>query len=227
MKCELSGMPHLKLGLNDKVFFEVSGRTTRGRTIEMDDLKFHQCVDMNKFGTDRTIEFIPPDGSFELMSYRLNTQLKPLIWVEVGIESQSNTKIEYNVKAKSNYRSKSIAHNVEILIPVPNDLKNPVFKTLVGNVNYLPDQDCILWLLKDFRGQSEIHLKLQFNVPTIRGSDTDKHLKKPISVKFDIPSFTVSGIQVRYLKIQEKTGYQAFPYVKYVTCNGEFFIRMT
>ena len=128
MKVELSGMPHLKLGLNDKIFFDVSGRTTKSRTIEMDHLKFHQCVDMNKFGNERTIEFVPPDGSFELMSYRLNTQLKPLIMVEVNIENQSTTKIEYNIKAKSNYRAKSIAHNVEILVPVPNDLKNPVFK---------------------------------------------------------------------------------------------------
>jgi len=97
---------------------------------------------------------------------------------------------------------------------------------MVGNVNYLPDLEGIMWLINDLKGQTEIHLKLQFNVPTIRGNDVDKHLKKPIGVKFDIPSFTVSGIQVRYLKIQDKSGYQAFPYVKYVTKNGEFHIRM-
>jgi AP-1 complex subunit mu len=130
MKSCLSGMPTLKLGLNDKIFFELSGRTTRSRTIEMDDLKFHPCVEMNKFNNERIIEFTPPDGSFELMSYRLNTQLKPLIWVEVNIDQSSKTKIEYNVKAKSNYRNKSIAHNVEIAIPVPNDLKNPAFKVI-------------------------------------------------------------------------------------------------
>lgn len=41
----------------------------------MDDLKFHQCVDMNKFQNERIIEFTPPDGNFELMNYRLNTQV--------------------------------------------------------------------------------------------------------------------------------------------------------
>jgi AP-1 complex subunit mu len=56
MKTELSGMPNLKLGLNDKVFFEVSGKSTKSRTIEMDHLQFHNCVDMNKFGTERTIK---------------------------------------------------------------------------------------------------------------------------------------------------------------------------
>ena len=36
--------------------------------------------------------------------------------------------------------------------------------------------------------------------------------KAPISVVFEIPYFTVSGIQVRYLKIIEKSGYQALPW---------------
>ena len=192
----------------------------------MDDLKFHNCVNMNKFESERIIEFTPPDGSFQLMSYRLNTQLKPLIWVEVNSNKIASTKIEYNVKAKSNYRSKSIAQNVEIAIPVPNDLKNPVFKTANGNVSYFPDKEVINWTIKYFPGQSEIFLKLQFNVPSIRTDNTNNYLKKPIQLKFDIPSFTVSGIQVRYLKITERSGYQAFPYVKYITKNGEYQIRM-
>ena len=29
-----------------------------------------------RFENDRTISFIPPDGEFELMSYRLNTHVK-------------------------------------------------------------------------------------------------------------------------------------------------------
>lgn len=76
MKCYLSGMPELRLGLNDKVMFESTGRTTRGKAIEMEDVKFHQCVRLSRFENDRTISFIPPDGEFELMSYRLNTQVR-------------------------------------------------------------------------------------------------------------------------------------------------------
>jgi AP-1 complex subunit mu len=83
-----------------------------------------------------------------------------------------------------------------------------------------------MWTIKNFPGQTEINLRLQFLVPTVRSDGSELHMKKPISVKFDIPSFTVSGIQVRYLKIQDKTGYQAFPYVKYITMNGDYHIRM-
>ena len=41
MRSYLSGMPELKLGLNDKVLFEMQNRTTRGKLIEMEDIKFH------------------------------------------------------------------------------------------------------------------------------------------------------------------------------------------
>ena len=41
MRSYLSGMPELKLGLNDKELFEKQGRTSRGKLIEMEDIKFH------------------------------------------------------------------------------------------------------------------------------------------------------------------------------------------
>jgi AP-1 complex subunit mu len=52
-------------------------------------------------------------------------------------------------------------------------------------------------------------------------------MKRPISVKFEIPYFTVSGITVRYLKIVEKSGYPALPWVRYITTNGDYLIRTT
>ena len=68
-------MPELKLGLNDKLMFEATGRSqSKVKSVELEDIKFHQCVRLARFENDRTISFIPPDGEFELMSYRLNTQ---------------------------------------------------------------------------------------------------------------------------------------------------------
>ena len=227
MKTMLSGMPLLKLGLNDKSYFDISGKKASGKTIEMDDFKFHNCVDINKFEAERVIEFTPPDGFFTLMNYRLNLKIKPLIWVEVERKELTPTKMKYLVKAKSNCKPKSTANNVCIMIPVPVDLQNPLFKSSLGSVTYSPDKEVLIWNIKRFPGMKETNLIIQFNVPSLRANDTKaKFLKKPIEVKFEIPSFTVSGIQVRYLKITEASGYQAYPYVKYITKNGEYQIRM-
>ena len=46
---------------------------------------------------------------------------------------------------------------------------------------------------------------------------------RPIAVNFEIPYYTASGLQVRYLKIVEKSGY---PWVRYITRNGDYQLRM-
>lgn len=37
-------MPECKLGLNDRVLLEAQGRTTKGKAIDLEDIKFHQYV---------------------------------------------------------------------------------------------------------------------------------------------------------------------------------------
>lgn len=228
MKSFLSGMPELKLGLNDKVMFEVTGRNySRGKAVEMEDIKFHQCVRLARFENDRTISFIPPDGEFDLMTYRLATQVKPLIWVEAVTESHSRSRIEYMVKAKSQFKSRSIANNVQIFIPVPSDVDSPSFKASIGTVTYIPDRDCIMWSIKQFYGSREYLMRAHFGLPsTASNAQRGDEWKKPISINFEIPYFTVSGIQVRYLKIIEASGYQALPWVRYITEGGDYQLRM-
>ena len=261
MRSFLSGMPELKLGLNDKLVFEATGRsgsgggasssssssTRAGKSVELEDIKFHQCVRLARFENDRTISFIPPDGEFDLMTYRLDTQVKPLIWVEAVVEPHRGSRIEYMIKTRSQFKSRSIANNVEIIIPVPPDVDSPSFKSSVGTVTYLPDKDCVVWTIKQFHGGREYLMRAHFGLPSISreeagtGNDakgsggggggggvgtTDMSWKKPIGVKFEIPYFTVSGIQVRYLKIIERSGYQALPWVRYITANGDYQLRM-
>lgn len=213
-------MPELRLGLNDKAMFETTGRTTKGKSVEMEDVKFHQCVRLSRFENDRTISFIPPDGEFELMSYRLNTQVKPLIWVECMVESHSGSRIEYMLKAKAQFKRRSTANNVEISIPVPEDADSPRFRTNVGTVHYAPERSAIIWKIKQFGGQKEFLMRAELGLPSVRGDDekgggmmggfggmgggiSGGKGKRPINVKFEIPYFTTSGIQVRYLKIIE------------------------
>lgn len=229
MKSFLSGMPELKLGVNDKLMFEATGRRSmisKGKAVEMEDVKFHQCVRLARFENDRTISFIPPDGEFELMSYRLNTHVKPLIWVEALVENFTG-RIEYMVKTKSQFKSRSIANGVEIRIPVPPDVDSPQFKASIGTVTYVPDQDCIIWGIKQFYGGREYLMRAHFGLPSIKATGATEKWKAPIKVAFEIPYFTVSGIQVRYLKIIEKSGYQALPWVRYITKNGNYDLRMS
>ena len=67
-------------------------------------------------------------------------------------------------------------------------------------------------------------MRAHFGLPSI--NQTDNFYKQPIKVMFEIPYLTISGVNVRYLKIVEKSGYQALPWVRYITQNGEYHHRM-
>lgn len=50
MRVYLSGMPELRLGLNDKILFESLGRTAKSnKSVEIEGVKFHQCVRLSRY----------------------------------------------------------------------------------------------------------------------------------------------------------------------------------
>lgn len=56
---KLSGVPDLALTFLDPSL--------------IDDCSFHPCVRYNRFERDRVVSFVPPDGNFELMRYRVHS----------------------------------------------------------------------------------------------------------------------------------------------------------
>jgi AP-1 complex subunit mu len=104
----------------------------------MEDIHFHHCVRLSRWETDRTISFIPPDGDFELMSYRLSTEVKPLIWVEAEVERHSASPVVYIVKVIAQFKRKSTANNVEIFVPVADDADTPKFRVRKTSIISVP-----------------------------------------------------------------------------------------
>lgn len=251
IRCYLSGMPELKLGLNDKILFDVRGRdfsTANGgevtssshsasqsnaKAVELEHVKFHQCVKLAKFEQDRTISFIPPDGDFELLNYRVTpsdsaSDLKPLFWIDCKIEKFTQSTLEYLVTAKSQYKRRTAANNVTILVPVPKESDTPRLKASIGSAQYAPELDAISWNIGFFPGGKEFSLRIKVGLPSVTTNNQVEAatLSRPISLSFEIPYYTMSGIQVRYLKIIEKSGYPALPWVRYITQQGIYEFRM-
>ena len=102
MKSSLSGMPSVTLKLNDKIHNIIEDNNDIN-TIEIDNLQFHQCVDKKAFQTEKKINFIPPDGDFELINYRFKAPYKPLFVFDLKINNISETKGTDDTKIKANF----------------------------------------------------------------------------------------------------------------------------
>lgn len=236
IKSHLSGMPDLRLGLNDKGIFssssdlEAGEQTANAKGIEMEDIKFHQCVRLSKFENERIITFIPPDGEFTLMSYRLSSAqylMKPLLLVNCKFKVHKHLRIEILCSIRAQIKKKSTANNVEVIIPIPEDADTPKFVPEYGTVKWIPEKSCVIWKLKTFPGGKQFHMRAELGLPAVTDPE-DILLKKPIKVNFSIPYFTTSGIQVRYLRINEpKLQYQSYPWVRYITQSGDDYTVRT
>ena len=87
-----------------------------------------------------------------------------------------------------------------VKIPVPSNTANvKVFNTASGKARYEPEKEAIVWRIKKFQGDTEYTLAAEANLTPIK---TDKIWQKPpITMEFNVPLFTGSGLRVRYLRI--------------------------
>merc|ERR1740130_2521726 len=125
-------MPECKFGLNDKVSMDkeqggdsggvvTSATSNKKKTVKLTDCTFHRCVRLGKFEDDRSITFIPPDGKFVLMKYRITDNIiNPFRLIPV-IEITGTHKADVNLKVVANFDTKIFATKVVIKIPLPKN----------------------------------------------------------------------------------------------------------
>jgi hypothetical protein len=127
---------------------------------------------------------------------------------------------------------------------VPDDADSPRFRTNIGAVHYAPEKSAIVWKIKQFGGGKEFLMRAELGLPSVKGDDElgggmtggfggsmggvrgEGKAKRPISVKFEIPYFTTSGIQVRYLKIIEPKVCDLEPFILNGKCKAYVLRRL-
>ena len=68
------------------------------KAVEIDDCTFHRCVRLGTFDTDRSISFIPPDGEFELLRYRVTDNINMPFKVLPNIQEEGKTRVSVHLK---------------------------------------------------------------------------------------------------------------------------------
>ncbi|KAH0373243.1 clathrin adaptor, mu subunit, partial [Aureobasidium melanogenum] len=236
MRAYLSGTPECKFGLNDRLTLgeealaspsgNMAGtKATKAAagSVTLEDCQFHQCVRLGKFDTDRTISFIPPDGSFELMRYRATENINLPFKVHAIVNEIGKTKVEYSIAIKANYGTKLFATNVVIRIPTPLNTASITERTSQGKAKYEPEHNNIVWKIARFTGGSEYVLSAEAQLTSM--TNQKAWSRPPLSLNFSLLMFTSSGLLVRYLKVFEKSQYSSVKWVRYMTRAGSYEIR--
>eukprot|EP01071_Lankesteria_metandrocarpae_P008446 Lankesteria_metandrocarpae@DN4965_c0_g1_i1.p2 len=237
VKCHLSGMPECKFGMNDRYSSRQASQarklsgvqkpssTTAVSQISIDDVRFHQCVRLANYESDHTITFIPPDGSFELMRYRITDNVQLPFKVIPIVFERSRNKLECRVRIKATFERAVFANNVVVRIPCPpTAAKSKIVSVSSGKAKYEASQQAIMWRIKRFAGMSDSTLHADVDLaPALVESTWNR---PPVTLQFVVPMYTASQLTVRYLKLQEKSNYTPVKWIRYLTKAASYQIRI-
>lgn len=231
MKSTLSGMPVCKFGLNDKVSMQ-KRREARGSTkkvkssqaVNLEDVTFHRAIQLAAYDQDKTIKFIPPDGHWVLMNYRINKTNLPFT-VAANVVEKGRNRVEYHVTLKSRYENYNHSQDIQLNIPVPGHTHKVNFKATNGKHKYVPKTACVEWSIPKMAGQQQAVIK--GDVKLMHLIQDKQWARPPITMQFKIPMWPASGLKVRFLNVQEpKLQYKSIKWVRYMTNAGDYQIRI-
>ncbi len=100
---------------------------------------------MGTFDSEKTINFIPPDGEFELMRYRTTENISIPFKVRAIVNEVSQNKVEFKVSVKSNFSSKIYAQHIVIKIPTPLNTASTKINCNGGKAKYVGSENCFVW----------------------------------------------------------------------------------
>ncbi|CAD7941967.1 unnamed protein product [Amoebophrya sp. A120] len=255
VKALLSGMPECKFGMNDKLVLGgqaaaggASGgvKTSQQGQIVMDDCRFHQCVRLSKYDTEKTITFIPPDGTFELMQYRITENIQCPFKLLPLVQERGRNRLEVSLKVKSLFDANCYATNVVLTIPVPKSTTRVMVHSAT-NGKAKHEQSDLVWRIRRFPGNTENTLSAEVELSSddlttglplsaapaggpgtaqVGASTATKWVRPPISMDFQVPMFTATGLRVRFLRVQEKSNYRPVKWIRYITKAGSYQHRI-
>lgn len=210
VSCRLSGMPDMTLTFNNPRIF--------------DDCSFHPCVRYLRFEQSRVISFVPPDGNFELMRYRVSHQIQPPIYCKPQITfGEGGGRVSVMVGAK-NTMGKTL-ENVAVTIPFSKSVASANLTANIGTVQFNDLNKICKWTVGKIEKDLVKTPMLQGSVALAPGQPIPE--SAPIClVDFKVTMFSASGIRVDSLTLHNEN-YKPYKGVRTITKAGKFQVRST
>eukprot|EP00927_Polykrikos_kofoidii_P030381 TRINITY_DN2613_c0_g2_i1.p1 TRINITY_DN2613_c0_g2~~TRINITY_DN2613_c0_g2_i1.p1 ORF type:complete len:477 (+),score=75.60 TRINITY_DN2613_c0_g2_i1:100-1431(+) len=234
LKSFLMGSPELKLALNEDINIKnlSLGNSYGGYgAVTLDDCNFHECVNLDEFADYKTLSFLPPDGEFAVMNYRVAGDFRVPFRIFPVMETPSPHRVEITIKVRADMQEQNFGANVQVSCVLPKT--TATCSTSLGtpsgqSAEFLPAENKLVWTIKKFPAGTEcfIQAKITLTAPNPNSQSVRKEVG-PVSLNFEIPMYNVSNLQVRYLRISENTpkSYNPCRWVRYVTQSFSYVCR--
>jgi AP-3 complex subunit mu len=199
----------------------------------IDDCSFHPCVRYSRFDRDKVVSFVPPDGPFELMKYRVNIAgnvaapcyCQPQFSFEFS-NNQGSVSIIVGQRQQSSLifpgpkKAPLVVEDVVLVIPFSRSVRTANLSATVGSVLFDESSKVAKWTIGKLT--SEKNPQLNGTVMLQPNSTLDE--APPIQMSWKVPMSSVSGLQVASLQLTNER-YKPYKGVRTIAKSGKFQIR--
>eukprot|EP00698_Gefionella_okellyi_P006877 TRINITY_DN165_c0_g1_i1.p1 TRINITY_DN165_c0_g1~~TRINITY_DN165_c0_g1_i1.p1 ORF type:complete len:453 (-),score=88.58 TRINITY_DN165_c0_g1_i1:32-1390(-) len=229
MKSFVNGQPEMRVGLNEQLILGKNAYSAYGAP-QIDHWIFHECVSPIEFEASRTLSFIPPEGEFDLMRYRVTKDSVsiPLRLSPYCEEYPSDHRIELNLKLRCELAQTSFAANLRLAIPLPSNIVTAQCERDYSTESTTEVKDKhVFWIIPKLVGTTEINLKIKILLPASGDAAAAKREITNIAMAFELPMYVCSGLEVARLQVFDR-GAAVTPHrwVRYVTQSNSYVTRL-
>ncbi|WFD22450.1 clathrin associated protein complex medium subunit [Malassezia equina] len=220
----LSGVPECSMGINaDLLSLPNTPNSSPTGKVKLVDCSLHPCVSLGRLGGEACLQFIPPDGEFELMRYRVLRNIRLPVRLNIVVDEMAGQHIRYKVQIRASLDSQLQASDVVARIPVPPHGTLTSCSVEFGKVKHDGVDDWLVWRIPKIHAGNECALSAEIKVGH---SGPVRWERPPVQLDFDVSMFTPSGFMVEYLQVVERSNYRPVKWVRYHTrASHSYFVR--
>ncbi|GLD92935.1 hypothetical protein PINS_up001527 [Pythium insidiosum] len=200
----------------------------------IDDCSFHPCVRYSRYERERVISFVPPDGQFELMQYRVQVQqLIPPVFCHPQVTYNEKTgtgTLELQIVTRgmptlaSNSKKSLQVEDISVDVTFPKSVRTVDANTEHGTCIFDESSKTVKWNVGKMNNKKGTMPSLRGNIILHQNAGIPD--EKPIVLlDFKVPMSTVSGLNVETLLLTNEK-YKPYKGVRTLTKAGRFQIRM-
>ncbi|XP_030648744.1 AP-4 complex subunit mu-1 isoform X1 [Chanos chanos] len=228
VKCYLPSCSEMRIGLNEEFSIGKSQLRGYGAAVHVDECSFHQAVKLDEFDSFRILKVCPSQGEQTVMQYQLcdNLPCAPPFRLFPTLERDYGNRLLIYLKLRCDLPPKSSALNVSITVPVPKgslslsqELSSPD-----QSAELQPKNKAILWEIPRFPGGAQLSALFKVEVPGLSSASLLE--VGPVSMSFELPKYTCTGLQIRFLRLTPTQPGLSQRWVRYVTHSDSYTIRI-
>uniref|UniRef100_A0A7N9AWB8 AP-4 complex subunit mu-1 n=1 Tax=Mastacembelus armatus TaxID=205130 RepID=A0A7N9AWB8_9TELE len=218
VKCYMPSCSEMRIGLNEELSIGKSQLRGYGAAVRVNECSFHQAVRLDEFDSHRILRLCPSQGEQTMMQYQLSDDLPsaPPFRLFPTIERDGGGRLLMYMKLRCDLTPKS---SCLFGFSLSQELSSPD-----QSAELKPQSRAVVWQIPRFPGGTQLSALFKLEVPGL--SSASMLEVGPVCLSFELPKFTATGLQIRFLRLSPVQPGPSQRWVRYMTHSDSYIIRI-